>query len=171
MKLIFSSSQPCKSRRQRGTQIVEFAVVLPLLSLLGMIIIEAGSFVRAHQVINNAAREAAHISSLSEGKDFIDTASQTNVLGFLAACKYLNNYKNAFPGWTGDPSCGSPFEIVVEDVGSTDPDAIIVDGVNMPSTRAIVRYHYTLKYFPHVPFFGSPGQLTIQAKAQFRNFY
>src|SRR6266545_5874812 len=164
-----STSNAKQRRRQRGTQLVEFAVVLPLLVLLTMMIIEAGFFIRAHQVINNAAREAAHVASLYQGRDYIDTATQRNALGFAAACAYVNQHQSAFPGWTGDSTCGEPFNIVVQDVDPADPAAIIVDGVNMASTRALVRYRYTLKYVP-LSFFGWTGSvLDLQGHAQFRN--
>ncbi len=147
-------------------------MVLPLLVLIAMIIMEGGSFIRAHQVINNAAREAAHIASLYKGRDYIDPATKANGLGIAAACKYLNNYQKAFPGWPGDPNCGAPFTISVQDITDpTDPAAVTVDGVNMPSTLAVVTYQYQIKYLP-LSFFGWNGAtLSLKGRAQFRNFH
>lgn len=53
-------------RCDRGTQLVEFALVLPLLLFISLGIIEGSSFIRVHQIINNAAREGARISTLPE---------------------------------------------------------------------------------------------------------
>jgi len=53
-------------RRQRGSQIVELAVVLPLLVFLTLVIIEGAGLLRAHQVIVNAARETASAAILKE---------------------------------------------------------------------------------------------------------
>ncbi len=45
-----------RRRAERGTQIAELAVVLPLLAFLAFIVSEGAGVVRTHQVINNAAR-------------------------------------------------------------------------------------------------------------------
>jgi Flp pilus assembly protein TadG len=165
-------TSPHKRKREHGTQLLELAVAMPLLLLFAMIVIEAASFVRAHQVINNAAREGARIATMPDGKDYLDTASQTNVLGVQTACRYLNFYKGAFAGWGGDASCGAPFQITVQPVNPGDPDEILVDSVDVPSTRAIVQYQYTFRYMPRLAFFASsPETMTIKAKAQFRNMF
>ena len=52
--------RPTDSRtRQRGTQLLEFAIALPLLLLLFFVVTEGAGLVRAHQVLNNAAREGS----------------------------------------------------------------------------------------------------------------
>ncbi|MGH9557263.1 MAG: TadE/TadG family type IV pilus assembly protein, partial [Terriglobales bacterium] len=53
-------------RGERGTQVAELAMVLPLLLFLGLAVTEGEGFVRAHQMLNNAAREGAKFSSLPE---------------------------------------------------------------------------------------------------------
>src|SRR6266404_5519056 len=53
-------------RCNRGAEIAEMALLLPLLCFLCFGIIEVSEFVRVHQVINNAAREGARLSSLPE---------------------------------------------------------------------------------------------------------
>jgi hypothetical protein len=158
--------------RQRGTQILEFALVLPLLAFLAMMIVEAALFIRAHEIINNAAREGARVAAQMEGQDFIDVSGR-NVVGEMTACRYVNQYKNAFPDWNGDTNCSAPFEIIVEPVPPGDPEEVTVDGVNMPTTRGIVRYDYRLKWVPFASFFGGPNAtvLHLEARAQFRNFY
>ena len=40
---------------ERGTEIAELAMVLPLLTFLALIVSEGAGFVRVHQVLNNAA--------------------------------------------------------------------------------------------------------------------
>jgi Flp pilus assembly protein TadG len=157
-------------RGQRGTQVLEFALVLPFLILLIMIILEAGAFVRAHQVISNAAREAAHLASLYQGRDYIET-SHRNALGAAAACLYLNQHKSYFPGWGGDTNCGEPFTIEVRNVVATDPEAITVDGVNMPSTLAVITYRYQMKYLSLSLIGSNYTTLSLRGHAQFRNFY
>jgi len=53
-----------RERDDRGAVLVEMALVLPLLALLLMIVIDLGLVIQDHQVIQNAAREGARISSL-----------------------------------------------------------------------------------------------------------
>src|ERR1051326_5973892 len=55
-------------RSQRGSQIVEMAIVLPLLAFLALMVTEGADFIRVHSVLNNAAREGARLSSLQENK-------------------------------------------------------------------------------------------------------
>src|SRR5579864_7342080 len=61
-----------KSRNnESGTQVVELAIVLPVLVLLGLIVLEGALMVRAQQVIANAAREAARLAVLNENQCFL----------------------------------------------------------------------------------------------------
>ncbi|HYG97970.1 MAG TPA: TadE/TadG family type IV pilus assembly protein [Terriglobales bacterium] len=162
--------------RQSGTQILEFALVLPFLVLLAMGIIEGGWFIRIHQVVSNAAREGARVATAPNNNQFTDAGTHHNVLGEKAACDYLNQNKNVFPGWTGG-SCAETFSISVEDVQPGDPDQITVtdpDGatVVLSSTRAVVEYQYEMRYLPLAAFFSwSDSPLVLRGRAQFRNLY
>ncbi len=54
-----------RSRKDaEGAVLVEFALVLPLLALLFLTVIDLGLVIWEHQVLQNAAREAARFSSL-----------------------------------------------------------------------------------------------------------
>src|SRR4051794_1256539 len=53
---------------QRGSQLVELALVMPILLVLGMIVSEGAGMVRTHQVLNNAARTGARLSILETNK-------------------------------------------------------------------------------------------------------
>src|ERR1043165_6975619 len=55
-----------KKRQKRGTALIELAMVLPILLILGMICSEGAGLLRAHMVLNNAAREGAHFSAMPE---------------------------------------------------------------------------------------------------------
>ncbi|HUG43463.1 MAG TPA: TadE/TadG family type IV pilus assembly protein [Acidobacteriota bacterium] len=55
-----------RRRRDRGAVIVELAILLPLIVTIFVIIINLGLVIREHQVIQNAAREAARYASLPE---------------------------------------------------------------------------------------------------------
>src|SRR3954451_4846975 len=51
---------------ERGTQLLELAIVLPLLLFIAAIVTEGSDFIRVHQILNNAAREGAKFSSMPE---------------------------------------------------------------------------------------------------------
>ncbi len=50
--------------RERGAVIVEFAMMLPLLIIIFVAIIDLGLVIHEHQILQNAAREAARFSAL-----------------------------------------------------------------------------------------------------------
>ena len=49
---------------QSGTVLVEFAIVLPLMVTMFLIIVDLGFVLREHQILQNAAREGARVSAL-----------------------------------------------------------------------------------------------------------
>lgn len=163
-------------QHQGGTQILEFALVLPLLVLLTMAIIEGGWFIRIHQVISNAAREGARVATAPNSAQFRDTSTHHNLLGEHAACEYLKRNRNMFPDWTAT-GCTDVFSISVMDVQAGDPDQITVADpdagvVVLSSTRAIVDYQYRMRYMPFAAFFSwSSEPLMLRGRAQFRNLY
>jgi len=69
------SNKGIASDGERGAVIVELALMLPLLAILIMTIIDLGLVTREHQVLQNAAREAARFSALP--KNNIDPTNPT----------------------------------------------------------------------------------------------
>jgi len=53
-----------RNRRERGTALVEFALLLPLLALLGLGTVDLGRAYRTVNEVKNAAREAAAFAQL-----------------------------------------------------------------------------------------------------------
>lgn len=53
-----------RRRRERGSELVEFAVALPFLALLLLIIGQVSAAVTTHQVLCNAVREGARLSAV-----------------------------------------------------------------------------------------------------------
>ncbi|HLK31750.1 MAG TPA: TadE/TadG family type IV pilus assembly protein [Terriglobales bacterium] len=76
-----------RRRKQRGSQIVELAVVLPLLLLLVFGAADGGSMVHVHQVVNNAAREGARIAAIQ----VVGTATNRNAVIQKAVNDYMSN--------------------------------------------------------------------------------
>jgi Flp pilus assembly protein TadG len=66
---------------ERGAVIVELALMLPLLAILLMGIIDLGLVTREHQVLQNAAREAARFSAQPKNKiDSTNPSATANVI-------------------------------------------------------------------------------------------
>src|SRR5438093_2816937 len=64
-----------KHYQQRGTALIETAMMLPLLALLLLGVVNMGLVIREHQVLQNAAREGARYSALPVNR--IDAAGAT----------------------------------------------------------------------------------------------
>src|SRR2546428_10063542 len=60
---------------ERRTAVVEFALVLPILALLLVMVIDLGLVLRDYQVLQDAAREGARFSALP--KNWMDTQNPT----------------------------------------------------------------------------------------------
>ena len=119
-----------RTSRERGTQIVELAVSLPLLMFLTLVIIEGGKLVHFHQVINNAAREGARLSSQVENRGAA-SAIQDAVVQYAA-----NNN----------------LVISTSDVAVDQAQPIALpDGSVMLSSLVTVTHSYSFQYLPNWP--------------------
>ena len=78
MKPVHRRSQ----HQQRGTALIEMAMILPFLTLLLVGIVNMGLMIREHQVVQNAAREGARYSTLQGNRidGAGDSAAQAVVL-------------------------------------------------------------------------------------------
>ena len=137
-------------RCDRGTQLVELALVLPLMMFISLAIIEGSSFIRVHQIINNAAREGARISALPENSGHTPDIVQ-------AVVDY--GTKN---GVTIDPAKG-----VIDQTKLITPAA----GTTMSASQVTVTYDYPIQWLSKVPFFTVPATVNLKATAEFANFY
>jgi Flp pilus assembly protein TadG len=144
-------------------------MVMPILMFLAMAVSEGAAFVRAHQVLNNAAREGARMASAEENLNGWDATGQNSV-GIQAACDYLRANSGAFVKWdaTQDTTCSNTaFTIQVTRLRLTD----IPSGVAMSASKAVVTYKYPLQMFPALPWVGLPNPLPLRGTAEFRNLY
>jgi hypothetical protein len=123
---------------------------------LAFLVTEAAAFVRVHQVINNAAREAARVSSFEETKDIavVQAAARDYVTLYVpAACA---------------PAAGgtSPaIDVAVNQDLEISPSV----GPNIKATRVTVTCNYRLAWVP--PFFSIAGNIPLKGTAVFRNFH
>jgi Flp pilus assembly protein TadG len=143
--------RPSKPRRgQRGSLIVELAIALPLLAFMAIMVAEGAGLVRAHQVLNNAAREGARLATLPE--NFAVLADIQSAVASYAA----NN------------------GIALEPANVTVDQNLLVptaSGVSMRASRVTVTYSYPLEYLAALPLATVPRSVTLTGAAEFRNQY
>ncbi len=72
--------RPLRVRSERGAELVEFALVLPLLLVLIGGIIDFGFLFQRYEVVTNAAREGARLRSLA---GYTDAAARTRVREYI----------------------------------------------------------------------------------------
>ncbi|HTM88500.1 MAG TPA: TadE/TadG family type IV pilus assembly protein [Terriglobales bacterium] len=82
-----------KHNKEKGAEIAELAVALPLLVFLALGAIEGGSMLRVHQLLNNAAREGTRMAIT---QNVAYAANRDTVIQNVVS-NYLTN-NNALPG-------------------------------------------------------------------------
>lgn len=147
--------------RQRGTQLVEFAIILPMLVLMFFVISEGSAMIRVHQVLNNAAREGARMAS---SNDLIYAPSNTT------RTNERNRIIDSVKGYVsvnmkGYDATKITVTISPDQVQVTNP----ATGSLMDTTIVTVQYQYTLQYLPAFSLGIVSNTFNLGAKAQFRN--
>jgi Flp pilus assembly protein TadG len=139
-----------KSPREKGSVLMELALVLPLLILIVMLVLEGSKLVRTHQVLNNAAREGARLSVQPENQG-ATTDITTEVINYAS--------QNGVPLAAGDITINQSALIAMP------------SGVSISASQVTVTHSYTMSYLSVFTFLGVPGTYTLRGSAEFRNFY
>lgn len=157
-----------RGRRERGTQIVELAAVLPLLVFLALAASEGAGVIRAHQILNNAAREGARLSSVKEN------AGNLQFLQDSVTC-YLIRNRVAPPARQVPSYCPATASATTTCTSYTVTinQAVLVPngGTSMPSSQVTVSCGYPLNFLPRLPWFGVSNVVNLGGQAEFRNFW
>ncbi|HWR37107.1 MAG TPA: TadE/TadG family type IV pilus assembly protein [Clostridia bacterium] len=162
---------------QRGTQLVEMAIALPILLIISVIIYEGGRMILLHEVLNNAAREGARLSILEQNKYPVDCSAG-------CACppecveQQLKNAVMAYAARNGISDLTSAQITVRQDcqVPLTAPTTYLgcsttcSTGGCMTASQISIQYQYTYKYLPSLHA-GVPATVAIGTQAEFRNMY
>jgi Flp pilus assembly protein TadG len=138
---------------QKGVAAVELAMVLPLFGLLLLGVLEIGGMARAHQILQNGAREGARFSAMPAnriggGAPAPEAQIKNHIITYLAN----ENITVA----AGDIVVNQGFVITV---GVVDVEA---SEITITYTRPVL--------FPGIARW-VPLSATLQGKAVFRNFY
>ena len=156
-----------KTRRERGTQVVELAMVLPLLIFLAMAVSEGAGMIRAHQVLNNAAREAARLSVLKQN------SGQITFLQDTATCYAIRNGLRPPAGQVPANCPASNTVSACTSYGVNVNQAVLIPNgaVSMPASQVVVTCGYRLNFMPRLPWFSVSNIVNLKGQAEFRNFY
>jgi len=142
-------------RCDRGAEIAEAALLLPLLCFICFGVIEVSSFVRVHQVINNAAREGARLSSLPEN---LPNGQNDPVPGIKAAVVAYAQ-QNGLSGFSAGNVAVDQTKLITTAGGTT-----------FSASQVTVTYPYSWLYIPGMtPYSTQTGTITLTASAEFRN--
>jgi Flp pilus assembly protein TadG len=130
----------------RGSQLVEFAFMLPLLSVMTIGIVDFAQGFLLKQKLTNAAREGARIGAELSNVDIDQTAPPTVQSIRNAVVEYLDNADLDVSGFDATSTKTGPTEWTYYD--GTDAVIIIDRAVVVPtsgaiSTRVTVQYPFT----------------------------
>jgi Flp pilus assembly protein TadG len=143
-------------RCDEGTQLVEFALVLPLLLLLALGIIDMGGLIHAHQVVSNAAREGARLSAAPENHD-----PSGSTFGQIRT--YVQDYITTENGI----HCTSTPTVTIDQNGFIATPS----GIAMSASTVTVVCPYSMQYLPSLIGSVIPATVNIKGEVKFRNFY
>jgi len=157
---------------ERGSQIAELAIVLPLLAFLAFVVSEGAGIIRAHQVINNAAREGARLSSVSSEISINAVKTAAADYACFNGVKLVGGSRSACSATTFNVVCGttgSDISVFQNFVVTTE------SGVSAMSSRVAVTCSYPLTYLPGISFpslgISVPNHIPLKATATFGNLY
>jgi Flp pilus assembly protein TadG len=170
------------SRKQRGTQIAEFALVLPLLAFLALLVTEGSGLVRMHQLLNNIAREGARLAAQPENQPTSDRSA--DIVSAMQAYALNNNL--SLPTLTETSANNTTFTYVWSGNATGNPTwacrsmtitinqgltVVTGEGLTLSTSQVTVVCGYALQYLPRLPFFTVSGLINLRGAAEFRNFY
>jgi Flp pilus assembly protein TadG len=141
---------------ERGVAVVEFALILPVLMMLALVVSEFAAMIQTHQVLNNAAREGARVATLP---DSAPIQGMPNTAAVAAAQTAAVNYAAA-----------NGVKITTANV-AVDQNLLVptAGGVGQTASQVTVTYTYTLNYLPS--FSSLPVSVPMTLSAEFKNFY
>lgn len=145
-----TASRTRRFRSDRGAELVEFALVLPILLLVVLGIVDFGFLFQRMEVVTNAAREGARIGVL-QGYTPADVVSRI--------CNYLNE------GGVPTTNCGTGNPTITVNQSYAIPNS------SMTGTRVQVTYSHQYSFIgPFLGLFGGGlSSVPVSAVAVMRN--
>src|SRR5213594_3801313 len=139
---------------QSGTVLVEFAIVLPLMVTMFLIIVDLGFVLREHQILQNAAREGARVSALP--------ANWINPVNPAAKADTIKQVVVAYMAQEN-------ITVNTSQITVNQQYPIKVGALTVSGSQVIVTYVRPL-FITETPLLPTP-QVTLTGQAIFRNLY
>ena len=163
---------------ERGTQVAELAIVLPLLLFLSLAVSEGAYMIRVHQVLNNAAREGARLAVEEQNYDPANPLTDCNApVGSkqAALCQAVITYaqNNGISAGTGFNRCNGAAGTNGLNITFNQRYLIpaVGGGLNLDGTQVQVVCPYNLAFLPRLPSFGVTGTVNLKGNVVFRDFF
>jgi Flp pilus assembly protein TadG len=152
--------KPLNRRSERGAEVIEFAIVLPLLLLIVFGIIDFGFMFQRYVVLTNAAVEGARVASLP---GYADLDAQTRALDYISQGGIPNVPSSGVPCRGAMPVCAY---VATVDLPGSAP------GETWPGKEVTVTYVYNYSYIgPIASMFGGGTftSVTLNARSTMRS--
>lgn len=172
-----------KRQREKGAQLAELAVALPLLVFLALGAIEGGSMLRVHQLLNNAAREGTRMA-ITQNVAF---AANRDAIVQNVVTNYLTN-NNALPGagaftlgqcasWNAGTNVTTnwPYELggTLPATGAITGTVTLASGTSVTTSMAQVTVNcaYSFFFMPTLPGLRTQPTVTLQGRTTMMDLY
>jgi Flp pilus assembly protein TadG len=164
---------PGHGSKERGTQLVEFALALPVIILLALIAAEGANLFRVYEVVANASREGSRLATLawySPGamKQSAQTScsfTATSLTSSNAVCQGVANYaqNNGLIG-SGLQQCSTLTVNVNQDYQAPSDSAPRYSQISVTCA-------YQLHWLPRLPAYNIANTLSVTRTTAFFNLY
>lgn len=165
-------NKKCPDTNERGSVIVELAIMLPFLAILLVTIINLGLLVREHQILQNAAREGARFSILPENciacrpTDCNDCPGGCSTTGCFTQTQVTSNLKERVIDYL---QASRITGVTASDITIDQTQTTTVNGVAVGLSVVTVTYNRSLLIpgAPVLPF----DSVALNGRSVFRNLY
>lgn len=135
-------------RTEKGSELIEFALVFPMLLFVCLGIVDFGFLFQRFEVVTNASREGARVAALP---GYSDTDVQNRVTAYIQA--------GGLPTTAGNPTV------------NVTPTTITAASGTWPATQVNVSYDHDYLFIDAIAgwFGGGFSSITLQAQATMRD--
>ena len=165
------SSKNLMTTKQRGSVIVELALMLPLFSIFILGAIDFGVIIREHQVLQNAAREGARFSALPSNKIDSSNPSATATAIRDKVINYLAQENITIASTTCTESPADQWNCGAITIRQKYPIPTIVNGVTITDYGSSVSVTYNRSFLFSGGSLFQFNSVSLNGNAVFHNLY
>lgn len=158
---------------QRGSVIVELALMLPLMTIFILGAIDMGLVIREHQVLQNAAREGARFSA--QPANHIDSSNPTATANSIRneVINYLSRENITIPSvnCTEDSPGSKTWTCGTVKISQVSPIVTVVGGTTFTDFGSAVTVTYTRSFLLPGGSVLKFNSVSLNGRSVFRNLY